>query len=128
MRNLSKIFGLALFLNAGPIYAQTYLESNREDVKCEWISPKGNGKGICHIVAQGTQMDETTTSFRIENNPELFTISDKEKPTITIQTGENDWKVIWKGELVDDDWKNTRGYHAIETIKLSNGYTIKLYR
>lgn len=125
------VLSLLFMLQSGLSYAadETYLESNKEDVRCEWKSPSNSGKGICHIIQQGTQMGETIESFRLGNNPEIFTISDREKPTISIEEGPNkDWKTIWKGKLLKDNWKETSRYHAIETIKLSNGYTIILYR
>lgn len=123
------IFGLVFLSWTTLTYAaeETYLESNHENVPCEWKSEHDKGKGICHIIAQGTQHGETTTSFRIGNRPEVFTISDQEQPTITLEEGKN-WNIIWKGKLLEDNWQETQGYHAIETIKLSNGYTIILYR
>ena len=113
---------------SGVASAQTRLELNAEDHACTWKDAKGRtGTEICHITAQGTIMGETMMVFHIGDRKLSYLISDKEAPQLGYKRGD-DWITVWTGKLLEDSFTNIKGDHATETIRLSDGMTIKIFR
>lgn len=122
MNTIIKTFFFTVVLSS-PVLAQTYFESNAEDVKCTWSDTGGfSGKDICHITAQGTNMGETITEFRIGNRTLKYLVSDRGDASLSM-----DNKVIWKGKA-KQKWVPLKGTSAIQVIKISDGMTVKLFR
>lgn len=122
MKNLIALT-TAFLLSTMPLNAQTYFESNAEDVKCTWKDTNGfSGKDICHITAQGTNMGETITEFKIGNRTLKYLVSDEGYALLSM-----DKNVIWKGKA-KQKWVPLKGTSAIQVIKISNGMTVKLFR
>ena len=122
MKNLIALT-TALLLSTVSLNAQTYFESNAEDVKCTWSDTGGfSGKDTCHITAQGTNMGETITAFRIGKRQTEYFVSDNGLATLSI-----DNKTLWKGKA-KQKWVPLKGTSAIQVIKISDGMTVKLFR
>lgn len=126
MDKIAKIVFITLLLSS-PVFAQTYFESNAEDVMCTWKDTNGfSGKDICHITAQGTNMGETITVFRIGNRNPEYTISDSGNASLSIGKNEHN-KILWKGKS-KEKWVPLKGTSAIQVITISDGMTVKLFR
>jgi hypothetical protein len=119
------VLATAIFISTATINAQTYFEGNAEDVKCQWQDINGvSGTDTCHITAQGTNMGETITVFRIGNRKPEYTISDSGIALLSI--GKNN-KILWKGKS-KQKWVPLNGTSAIQVITISDGMTVKLFR
>ena len=122
MNKIFKTLSITVLLST-PVFAQTYFESNAEDVKCTWKDTSGfSGKDICHITAQGTNMGETITEFRIGNREPKYLISDNGTASLSIKN-----KTLWEGKA-KEKWVPLKGTSAIQVIKISDGMTVKLFR
>ncbi len=126
MKKITYIFALALCLST-TAFGQTRLEMNAEDVSCEWTDKNGRHDiDICHITAQGTIMGETLTVFRIGNRVPEYVISDKGTAMLIVGHNEKQ-KTLWEGTS-KEKFVVTKGTYAVQTIKISDGMTVKLFR
>ena len=124
---MKKIVAIAAFLLFTTSVSATYFEDNAEDVSCEWTDKFGNnGKDVCHITAQGTNMGETMTAFRIGNRVQEYVVTDNGFASLTVGKNKN-LKTLWEGKS-KQKWIPLKGTSAIQVIKLSDGMTVKLIR
>ena len=112
--------------------AQSYVESNAQDTVCEWQYKNKRGIDKCHIIAMGSHaggdlvlmftVDNMVVSL-VENEEENYSIAEIGKGTFW------DFKAKWKGTYKSTyDWVGDPETSpiSVNTIKLSNGYQIKL--
>lgn len=115
-----------------PASAQSYVESNARDAICEWQFKGKRGIEKCHIIAMGTHaMGDLVFMFTV-NSMTVSLVENEEAHYHRAQIGSGgfwDFKARWKGlytdkfrMLGDPETSNV----AVNTIKLSNGYTIKI--
>ena len=98
--------------------AQTRLESNAEDIKCDWTDSKGHsGSEICHITSQGTAQGETSIAFRIGDRKHEYVASDSGWARLILGD-----QTLWEGKTIEFTSKN-----GITTLKISDGVTVRLH-
>ena len=122
------LFGLALFF-ASPTFAQSYVEENAMDTVCEWSFKDKKGIDKCHIIAMGLHaMGDSVLMFTIDNMV-VYLVHNEEDHSKTVEIGSGgfwDFKSKWKGKYTDTFKTIGEGPLSVNTIRLSNGYKIKL--
>jgi hypothetical protein len=130
LRALAAILITTLFaFSAG---AQSYVESNARDTVCEWQYKLKRGIDKCHIIAMGTHsMGDLVLMFTVDNMV-VSLITNEEQHYKRAEIGQGgfwNFKSKWKGTYTDKfEWIGDPETTpiSVNTIRLSNGYTIKL--
>jgi hypothetical protein len=125
LRALAAISITILFVfSAG---AQSYVESNATDAICEWRYKDKRGIEKCHIIAMGTHaMNSLVFVLRIDGMTVSLVDEDGRRTAEIGQGGFWDFKSKWKGTYTDKFKVLGEGPASVSTIRLSNGYTIKV--
>ncbi|MFM9150794.1 MAG: hypothetical protein ACKOPU_00735 [Candidatus Planktophila sp.] len=125
LRALAVISVTSLFVfSAG---AQSYVESNAIDTVCEWQYKDKRGIDKCHIIAMGTHAMNTNVLMFTIDNMVVSLVDEDGKRSAEIGTGGFwDFQAKWKGSYTDKFRIIEEGPASVNTIKLSNGYKIKL--
>lgn len=115
-----KFIKLAMLMTAlvAPARAQSYVEGNAQDAFCEWSFKKQSGKEKCRITAMGIiAMGDEVFQFTVDGMTISLLKTEKGKKTAKI----GDWTGTYTStfKMIGKDL-------AEETIKLSNGYTVKV--
>ena len=107
--------------------AQSYVESNATDAICEWSFKDKRGIEKCHIIAMGTHaMNSLVFMLRVDGMTVSLVEEDGKKSAEIGQGTFWDFKSKWKGSYTDKFKMIGEGPASVNTIRLSNGYTIKL--
>ena len=111
-------------LSAG---AQSYVESNAIDTVCEWQYKNKRGIDKCHIIAMGTHaMNTNVLMFTIDGMVVSLEDEDGKRSAEIGQGGFWNFKAKWRGSYTDKFKMIGEGPASVNTIRLSNGYQIKL--
>lgn len=114
----------ALLLFTSSAYADQFTD-NAIDVPCEWSDSKGHtGSETCHITQQGTHMGEDHMIFHIGNRKHEYWISEPIKKAQLVLNDKTLWTGTWDAVFTN---LNKEGTSFIETIKISDGITVKMY-
>lgn len=120
------VFGLAL-LFASPTFAQSMVEDNARDAACEWSFKDKKGFEKCHIIAMGTHgTGALVLMFTIDNMVVSLVEEDRKRTAEIGKGGFWDFEPYWKGTYKDKFSTNPESPVYVNTIRLSNGYTIKM--
>lgn len=131
LRALAAILVTTSFVSTAS--AQYYIEENARDAVCEWQYKGKKGIDICHIIAMGSHsMSDVVLVFTMGNKTfSLISNDEYHYQTAEIGTGKTlgSFKARWKGTYRDKfEWvgePETSGV-SVNTIKISNGYKIKI--
>lgn len=131
LRALAAILVTTSFVSTAS--AQYYIESNAQDAVCEWQYKGRKGIDICHIIAMGSHsMNDTVLVFTMGKKTFSLTTNDAynyQKAEVGTGKTLSTFKAKWKGRYIDKfEWVGEPETSAISvnTIKLSNGYRIKI--
>lgn len=120
----------SMFVN--PAGAQSYVESNARDTVCEWQYKNKRGIDKCHIIAMGTHsMGDLVLMFTVDNMV-ISLVENEEEHYHRAAIGKGsfwNFKARWTGTYKDKfEWIGDPDTSpiSVNTIRLSNGYTIKL--
>lgn len=128
LRASAAILITSMFVN--PAGAQSYVESNARDAICEWSFKNKRGIEKCHIIAMGTHAMNTLVFMLRINGMTVSLVDEDGKRTAEIGQGTFwDFKSKWKGKYTDKFemlGDPDTSLASQNTIRLSNGYTIKI--
>lgn len=129
-RALAAILITSMFVN--PAGAQSYVESNARDAICEWSFKNKRGIEKCHIIAMGTHAGGDLVFMLRVDGMTVSLVENEEAHYRNAEIGQGtfwDFKSKWKGKYTDKfemlGDPNT-SLASQNTIRLSNGYTIKV--